>query len=577
MSFRTIDPPAQPVYNETIFIRLQETPVTPLYILRGIPLFKNLENKDLKLIASYLHKEQYAKGEMVFEEGDVGDSMYLVESGQVAVVSADSDDPIAVLGPGSFVGEMALLLAQPRTAGLQVMIDAELWVLSKEEFEELLNTRPAIGLEMMRELSQRLAATTRQEKRHMTRRITALLPAAGSHPEAWGGFELGQALSSQLKKTVGVLPLPGANLQNMVTLSGGIMVLDNDSLDEAYLAKSLSYQIEVYKHIIIILPPTFDSLAEKAVELADTVVVVGQSPEWLPTIEKKQDVWVVKETQTDLWRTARRLTNRTIGLALSSGGSRGLAHLGVMKVLLEEEIPIDLVAGTSAGAWFGAFFAAGWNPERFDRFANEIKEVTRFSNWDFNIPPRTGIAKGRRARDRVIDRSVEGRRFEDLKIPLCMVAADILTGDEVVFDSGPLADAIRASLSVPVLADPWHYQGRFLVDGGIVNPLPADILRKRGADIVIASSVVQPLSESYAGRRDEMPNILQIVFNIYSAMEAQVIEDQLPLIDVLLQHKVSAKHTLDFEHVQDLVRLGETTARQMLPQIKAAIETPPEL
>jgi predicted acylesterase/phospholipase RssA len=99
----------------------------------------------------------------------------------------------------------------------------------------------------------------------------------------------------------------------------------------------------------------------------------------------------------------------------------------------------------------------------------------------------------------------------------------------------------------------------------------------RGADIIIASSVIQPLRESYSGSRDQMSNILQIVFNIYSAVEAQVVEDQLPLIDVLIQHKVSAKHTLDFEQVQDLVRMGEITARQMLPTIKEAIEIPPEM
>ncbi|MBN1221000.1 MAG: patatin-like phospholipase family protein [Anaerolineae bacterium] len=550
--------------------------MTPLYILRGIPLFKNLENDDLKLIASKLYKVSYAKDEFVFNEGDVGDTMYLVESGQVVVKHKETNEVIAYLGPGSFVGEISLLLAQPRTASLQVVIDAELWALRKADFEELLNTRPSIGLEMMRELSQRLVATTRRKKRQMVRRITALIPARNGQ-SVWGGFDLAQALYSQLKSPVGVLPLPQARLDNIVTLSGGVMFLDNDSLDEAALAKSLSYQVEVYKHIIIVVPDTLDSLAEKAVGLADTIVAVGDPPAWLSAYKAKQDVWVVSGTETDLWRTARRLTNRTVGLALSSGGSRGLAHLGVLKVLLAEDIPIDLVAGTSAGAWFGAFFAAGWGVERFDQFAQEIKNFTKFSNWDFNIPPRTGIARGRKARDRVIDRSVEGRTFEDLKIPLCIVAADILTGDEVVFDSGSLADAIRASLSVPVLADPWYYQGRFLVDGGIVNPLPANILRDRGADIIIASSVVQPLSESYAGSRDKMPNILQIVFNIYSAMEAQVVEEQLPLIDVLIQHKVSAKHTLDFEHVQDLVQLGENTARQMLPAIKQAIAPPPEM
>jgi predicted acylesterase/phospholipase RssA/CRP-like cAMP-binding protein len=547
--------------------------------LRGIPLFKNLDDNDLKLIASKLRKESYAKGDFVFKEGDVGDTMYLVESGQVVVVQDEAGEAIAYLGPGSFVGEISLLLAQSRTASLKVVIDAELWALRKQAFEELLNARPSIGLEMMRELSQRLVTTTRGKKRQMTRRITALIspsPVSGQQP-GWGGFELAQALNSQLKSTVGVLPLPEASLGNLVTLSGGVMLLDSDDLDEAYLAKSLSYQIEVYKHIIIILPDTLDPLAEKAIELANTVVAIGEPPDWLSTYEQNQDVWVVGEAEVDLWRTARRLTNRTIGLALSSGGSRGLAHIGAMKVLREENIPIDLVAGTSAGAWFGAFFAGGWDTDRFDQFVEEIKNVTKFSNWDFNIPPRTGIAKGRKARDRVIDHSVEGRTFEDLKVPFCVIAADILSGDEVVFDSGPLADAIRASLSVPVLADPWYYQGRYFVDGGIVNPLPADVLRARGADIVIASSVIQPLRDSYSGSRDQMPNILQIVFNIYSAMEAKVVEDQLPLIDVLIQHNVAAKHTLDFEQVHELVRLGERTARQMLPAIKEAIETPPEV
>jgi NTE family protein len=550
--------------------------LTPLYILRGIPLFKNLDDNDLKLIADKLKKESYPKGSFVFREGDVGDTMYLVESGQVAVVSDDTGEAIAYLGPGSFVGEISLLLAQPRMASLKVVIDAELRALRKQAFEELLNARPSIGLEMMRELSQRLVTTTRGKKRQMTRRITALIHSSrvsGEHP-GWGGFELAQALHSQLKSTVGVLPLPEARLENIVTLSGGVMLLDNENLDEAYLAKSLSYQIEVYRHIIIILPDMLDPLAEKAIDLANTVVAIGEPPDWLSGYEQKQDVWIVGDAEVDLWRTARRLTNRTVGLALSSGGSRGLAHLGVMKVLREENIPIDLVAGTSAGAWFGAFFAAGWSPDRFDQFTEEIKSVTKFSNWDFNILPRTGIARGRKARDRVIARSIEGRTFEDLKIPMCVVAADILTGDEVVFDSGSLADAIRASLSVPVLADPWYYQGRYFVDGGIVNPLPANVLRERGADIVIASSVIQPLRESYGGSRDQMPNILQIVFNIYSAMEAQVVKDQLPLIDVLIQHNVSAKHTLDFEQVHELVRLGERTARQMLPAIKEAIETP---
>jgi predicted acylesterase/phospholipase RssA/CRP-like cAMP-binding protein len=543
----------------------------PKDILRGIPLFNNLGDEDLRLIAKHLRQESYPKGAVVFREGDFGDTMYVVESGQVVVVSQATGETIALLGPGSFVGEISLLLAQPRTASLEVTLDAQLWALNKNDFESLISTRPAMALEMMRELSKRLVSTTRRRRRLLTRRITALY---GSHK----ALALGRALRTQLKSPVGMLPLPNTRMAGAsdVTISGGLMFLGNVELTVESLAESLSYQVEVFKHILLILPDQPDPLAEKAVDLADTVVSVGSPPAWLSTHKEKKDVWTVSDSDDDLSRVARRLTNRTVGLALSSGGSRGLAHIGVIKVLLEENIPVDLVAGTSAGAWFGAFFALGWDWPRFARFTEEIKNFNRFPNWDFNIPPRTAILKGRIARDKIINRTVEGRTFAEVKTPLYIVAADIFTGEEVVFDSGSLADAIRASLSLPVLVDPWQYEDRFLVDGGIVNPLPASVLRERGADIIIASSVVRPMGESFSGRKDRRPNILQVIFNMFSAMEAEVIEKQLPLIDVLIHHKVAAKHSLDFEQVNDLVQMGEETARQMLPVIKEVIETPPE-
>ena len=551
--------------------------MAPIYILRSIPLFKNLSNDDLKLLATRLNKVSYNKGQTVFEEDEVGDTMYLVESGQVAVVGRQAGD-IAHLGPGSFVGEISLLLAQPRTASLQVMIDAELWALNKKDFEELLTTRPTIGLEMMREISQRLVSTTRGKRPLVNRQITALIHTADAKivPE-WSGVDLAQALHEQLDGPIGLLPLPGIHPKPEADLKTGVMILDNDHLDEAYLARSLSHQIEAFKHIIMLVPDRSSALHVKAIDLADTVVTIGKPSPWLASCTPKQGVWLTRGLKNEVGRIARRLTNRTVGLALSSGGSRGLAHLGVLKVMMEENIPIDLVAGTSAGALFGTFFAAGWSWARFEALIEEMKTVNRFTNWDFNIPPRTGVLKGRKARDKIIHRWTEGQNFEDLKIPHHMIAADILTGEEIVFDSGSLADAIRASLSIPVLVDPWHFNGRYFVDGGIVNPLPANVLRDRGADIVIGSSVIQPLRESYGGRRDQMPSIFQVVFNIFSSMEAEVIKKQLPLIDVLIHHKVSAKNSLDFENVNALVETGEEAARLMLPAIKEIIAKPPEV
>jgi predicted acylesterase/phospholipase RssA/CRP-like cAMP-binding protein len=538
-------------------------------ILRGIPLFKNLTDEDLDLIASRLRKEDHPKGNILFEEGDPGDAMYLVESGQLAVVGQKHGEHIALIGPGNFVGDISLILAQPRTATVQVTIDAQLWLLEKKDFDDLITTRPSIALEMMRELSRRLVTTTRRKRQMITRRITAL---SGSHK----GPELSQAIHAHLKSPVALLPLPRAKVDKSTQMHLGVMILDSQELTESGLAESLSHQIEVYKHIVLILPDEPDSLARKAVDLADTVVSIDYAPDWLVSGEPDQELWVINDTEDDLLRTARKLTNRTVGLALSSGGTRGLAHVGVLKVLMEENIPLDMVAGSSAGALFGALFAAGWSIERIEAYIQTLKNLTRLSNWDFNIPPLTGLVKGRRAKEKFLSRPLKEPTFADLKIPLYIVASDILTGDEVVFESGYVADAIRASASIPVLGEPWQNRGRFLVDGGVVNPLPASVLRDRGADIVIASNVVQPLRESYSGPRDKMPNIGQIIFNIISAMEAEMIKKQLPLIDVLIHHSISAKHTLDFEQVNEVVRMGEDAARQMLPAIKRVLESPPK-
>jgi predicted acylesterase/phospholipase RssA/CRP-like cAMP-binding protein len=541
----------------------------PKEILKTIPLFRNLDNNDLELVSACLHRESYPKGMVIFKQGEYGDTMYIVESGQVAVVGEDGKETIAFMGPGSFVGEISLLLARPRTANLHVVLDAQLWALSKHDFDRLIVTRPSIALEMMRELSKRLVTTTQRKKFQVRpRRITAVFGVKG--------LELAHAVYAQLKSPVAVLPLPNAQAAADFPLNRGVMVMGNSDLNEASLAERLSYQIEVFKHVILLLPQQYDDLAEKAVELADTVVSIGRCPAWFSPVGKRGDFWTTGGSEAELHRIARRLIERTVGLALSSGGSRGIAHIGVLKVLIEENVPIDMVAGASAGALFGALYALGWSGEQLVGFMEELKGATRLLNWDFNFPPRTALVKGRIARDKLIARWVEHKDFEETLTPIYIVAADAYTGDEVIFDSGPLADAIRASLSIPILVEPWYYQERFLLDGGVVNPLPASVLRERGADIVIGSSVVQPMGQSYQGDTKKMPNILQVISNIFSTMEAEVIGKQLPLIDVLIQHQVSANHALDFDGATTLIEIGEQSARQMLPAIKEAIERVPE-
>ncbi len=565
--------------------------------LRAIPLFRDLTNEDLDSIAALLKHVSYPKGSTIFRQGDIGDAMYLVESGQVVVWDEQVGEALAYLGPGSFAGEIALLLAEPRSASLKVSIDANLYVLEKNDFDHLLKKRPAIAVYMTRELGQRLVKTSKQRFKSQTKRISAL----------WGvdNGELVRTLSQHLKKPIAIVPLPNSQPYTLPADVPDVFVLSDKDISLRNLAERLGVQIEIYSHIIILLPTVANALARKAVSLADTVISIGAPPDWLKatvdalaknnfsaadtiigalgppppwrkTYAPPEKIWETTNNPAALNRIARRITGHTVGLALSSGGGKGLAHIGVLKVLQEENIPVDILAGTSAGAFFGGiFYAAGWDENRHHSFAAEIQSLNRWRNWDINLPPRAGILKGRKARGLIAD-LVKHKQFEDLELPFYCVAADVMTGKKVVFDSGDLADAIRASLSIPMLADPWQIENRYLIDGAFVDPIPAKLLRDKGADIVIASSVIQPLnggSQNAANASPEkMPHFLKIITNIQSMVEEQLVQTQLDEIDVMIHTQAKIDHALDFTRAKSIIAAGEAAARAQLPAIKACLE-----
>jgi len=535
------------------------------YRLRAIPLFRDLPDESLKSIEARLRRERYPQGAVVFREGDAGDAMYLVESGQVQVIAENTQQPLAYLGPGSFVGEIALLLGQPRSATLKVVIDAQLWALHQQDLEDLLAEHPSIALHFTREIGQRLVTTSHQVMPPVKNPLTAV----------WGdqSYDLALVLADQTEGRVGILALAGSQPLHGVTPlqedgpSHLPVFLAGDRLTEKSLAEDLSHQVEEFDHVLLILPAQPSSVARKALDLSDHTVSFGHPPLWIQNAIPAGRLFVCDGSPESVQRIARRLTGRTVGLVLSSGSSKTVAHIGVVRVLRQAGIPIDMVAGSSGGALFGALVAAGWSDQKLVEFARKLRDYNTFRNWDINLPPKAGLIKGRRARD-LIEGWLEGRHFSDLETPLYIVAADVATGQEVVFDSGPVADAVRASLSIPGVADPWYYGDRFLVDGAVVNPLPASVLRARGADIVIGSSVVRTADDPGRPPLEKMPHFLQIMSSIIGSMETELIKAQSPLVDVLIHPRAFADHSLDFSRVDALISLGEEAAREQLDKCK---------
>lgn len=252
--------------------------------------------------------------------------------------------------------------------------------------------------------------------------------------------------------------------------------------------------------------------------------------------------------------------NKKIGLALGAGSARGLAHIGVIQVLQEERIPIHMVAGSSIGAVTGAFLAAGMDFHRLGRMAEEL-DFKRL--LDVQVP-RLGFIRGKKIYQ-LLQLLTQGKTFADLELPLAVVATDLESGERVVIDRGEVAEALRASISIPGVFQPVRWQNRWLVDGAVTERLPVSIAREMGADLVIGVDV------SYGGREVEISNTLNVVLQAIELLEKQLHDLQVARADVLIQPKTGSIGNIRFDRAGECIRLGREAAREALPQIRKAL------
>lgn len=249
-----------------------------------------------------------------------------------------------------------------------------------------------------------------------------------------------------------------------------------------------------------------------------------------------------------------------IGLALGSGGLRGFAHIGVLKVLERENIPVDLIAGCSIGAMIGALYASGLDSEMLLKLAKGLKR----RHWLDFVMPKMGLVSG----DRVLDTMrllTKRKKFEDLGIPLSVVATELNHGTEIVFSEGDVAEAVRASISVPGVFVPYKYGDMLLIDGAVINPTPIDIARKMGAEIVLAVDL------AHAGTICCVTNVFDVIIQAIDIMERELLKNRLHHCDVLVRPDVGQIPPSAFELVDECVALGEQAMEAMLPELKRAI------
>ncbi len=267
---------------------------------------------------------------------------------------------------------------------------------------------------------------------------------------------------------------------------------------------------------------------------------------------------------------------KKVGLVLGSGAARGMAHIGVLDVLEREGIAIDMIAGTSAGAAVGALYAQGKTANEIINIALELerKRLARFIDPSL---PRSGFIKGKKIKDLIASFIGGDIKFSDLKIPFACVAADIDTGEEVVIDRGSVPEAVRASISLPALFAVVKRSGRYLVDGGLVNPVPVSVLRRMGADLIIAVNVIPEVSDRAHHRGNEKksgkePNIIHVLMQSLFINAYSLVMSSMEGADVVIEPHVNHIGAGDFHQAQECIRLGRLAARSAMPEIKRAIK-----
>jgi NTE family protein len=234
-----------------------------------------------------------------------------------------------------------------------------------------------------------------------------------------------------------------------------------------------------------------------------------------------------------------------------------------------------MIAGTSAGSLFGGLYACGKSPDEVAQFAKNLVKLIEFKSglWDPRLHlPWNGLIKGN-ATLKYLDKQFNLATFSDTKIPFYVIAADVMSGEEIVFEEGSLAEAVRASIGMIGIFSPYQLNGHHLIDGGAVNPVPASILAQKGANIIIASSVIPSIEEERArgrlkSQQPPNPNFFGVLTSMMAIMEREIVKTRMSPVDVLIRPRVELLTSMDYDRAEEFIRLGEEATKRELAQLQ---------
>lgn len=574
-------------------------------------IFGPLEPEVLAEIEQQIEWINLPRGQPLFHQGDVGDGWYLVMTGRLRIVVTDAttgeERAVAELGRGESVGEIALITDDRRNATPYAIRDSLLVRFSKQSFERIMMQHPPALLSICRTLVKQ----TQQAKRRsgaLSRLVITVAPAGNGALAP----EFARALTRAFEVIGSALHVDARKLSDEGVLNAAASV-PADHPSWLRFTAWLEEQQAKYEFVVLETDRHASGWTQRALGQADHVVVVanaatdrslGEIEERL-LLDKISDVRRARRTlvmvhsaetllpsgthlwlaprrvdlhlhvhanrQEDVERVARTITGRAVGVALGGGGARGFAHFGVIKALRELNIPVDVLGGTSMGSIMAAQLATGRTLEQLYELNRRIIALKPFKEYTV---PMIAMLKTKRITESAL-MSFGDTRIEDLWLPYFAVSSNLTTAEMVVHETGPLWEATRASGSLPGIAVPVVSGEHLLVDGGVVNNLPGDVMKKKcGGGPVIAVNV-SPEEEVGIGAggfpspwkifwsrvlpfttKITVPGMLDILMRTTMLASANRTAQVKNSVDLYLRPPIDGFGMLEFEKMSELVEVG---------------------
>ena len=550
--------------------------------LRNVPVLAALSEDLLERLADDAGEVRVRAGEWIMREGEAAESVFIVRSGRVEVIDERPPETlIRVLRRGDVLGELALLRAGTRSASARARRDTELVELSRVAFESLIRDAPSFALGLTRAMGAQLAASRTPLAAATTPRTIAVIGLDPGAPHTEVAEELADALSEH---------------GSVARMRGG----DLAAIDQA--------ERDAERVVLRGASAPADAWTETCVQEADLVVAVSSGkpePAWLeqatalrgcelvvlgPSVSSEvisalhpREVQVITDSarrRAALEATARRLSGRSLGIVLSGGGARALAHLGALEELTAAGLRFDRVAGVSLGSLVAAACAMGLEAqevcetfERSFRAANPTR--------DFTIPA-FSLLRGVKAR-RMLAETFGERRIEELPRRFFCLSCDLMEREPVIHRTGRIVDAVYPSFAIPGVFPPVSGgHGRLLVDGGVLDNLPVATMARSGEGPVIAVDVTggtgrfqraqrpglarlaRPVRRALAGSEAEIPGLAETIVRTLTVGSVDTVRAARLHAELVITPQVDGIGLMEWRAIARARELGRQAAREAL-------------